>query len=522
MFGANGSPLANQSDIQALWWDVTQPKDASRPVGKTLVGTTDSSGFIKLDLSNVTGLSPGDYGFLLLYQLNGANHQNSPTFSGKVQTSTIASGVDMYYYDSGWTRPSDWLTLPTLTDADNKFVGLHAVFPGGSNFCALSADGAYTVDWGDGVVENFASGVTAQHQYDYSSAALTGTDCSRGYKQAIVTVTPQAGQTFSLLNLNLRHTSTTVLHASGFLDIAIAGSQLSSLTVSAAVQNVRMSLLEQVKLYANGVTNMSYMFYGCYSLQSVPLFNTAAVTNMSYMFQNCFSLQSVPLFNTAAVTNMSYMFQNCFSLQSVPAFNTAAVTNMGNMFYGCSSLQSVPLFNTAAVTSMSYMFPNCFSLQSVPLFNTAAVTNMSYMFYQCYALQSVPLFNTAAVTNMSSMFQNCASLQSVPLFNTAAVTNMSYMFPNCFSLQSVPAFNTAAVTIITSMFSSCNSLRKIDMTGTKVTFSVASCNLDAAALNALYTSLATVTGQTLTVTGNLGTATDNPAIATAKGWTVTG
>ena len=99
---------------------------------------------------------------------------------------------------------------------------------------------------------------------------------------------------------------------------------------------------------------------------------------------------------------------------------------------------------------------------------------------------------------------------------------MSYMFPNCFSLQSVPAFNTAAVTIITSMFSSCNSLRKIDMTGTKVTFSVASCNLDAAALNALYTSLATVTGQTLTVTGNLGTATDNPAIATAKGWTVTG
>ena len=450
LFGANGSPLANQSDIQALWWDVTQPKDASRPVGKTLVGTTDSSGFIKLDLSNVTGLSPGDYGFLLLYQLNGANHQNSPTFSGKVQTSTIASGVDMYYYDSGWTRPSDWLTLPTLTDADNKFVGLHAVFPGGSNFCALSADGAYTVDWGDGVVENFASGVTAQHQYDYSSAALTGTDCSRGYKQAIVTVTPQAGQTFSLLNLNLRHTSTTVLHASGFLDIAIAGSQLSSLTVSAAVQNVRMSLLEQVKLYANGVTNMSYMFYGCYSLQSVPLFNTAAVTNMSYMF------------------------------------------------------------------------PNCFSLQSVPLFNTAAVTNMSYMFYQCYALQSVPLFNTAAVTNMSSMFQNCASLQSVPLFNTAAVTNMSYMFPNCFSLQSVPAFNTAAVTIITSMFSSCNSLRKIDMTGTKVTFSVASCNLDAAALNALYTSLATVTGQTLTVTGNLGTATDNPAIATAKGWTVTG
>ena len=41
-------------------------------------------------------------------------------------------------------------------------------------------------------------------------------------------------------------------------------------------------------------------------------------------------------------------------------------------------------------------------------------------------------------------------------------------------------------------------------------------------LNAMYTALPTVTGQTVTVTGNYGTASDNPAIATAKGWTVTG
>jgi hypothetical protein len=37
----------------------------------------------------------------------------------------------------------------------------------------------------------------------------------------------------------------------------------------------------------------------------------------------------------------------------------------------------------------------------------------------------------------------------------------------------------------------------------------------------LYTSLQTV-ARTITVTGNWGTASDNPAIATAKGWTVTG
>ena len=56
----------------------------------------------------------------------------------------------------------------------------------------------------------------------------------------------------------------------------------------------------------------------------------------------------------------------------------------------------------------------------------------------------------------------------------------------------------------------------------KFTHTIANCKLDATRLNAYYTALPTVTSQTLTVTGNWGTATDNPAIATAKGWTVTG
>jgi hypothetical protein len=46
--------------------------------------------------------------------------------------------------------------------------------------------------------------------------------------------------------------------------------------------------------------------------------------------------------------------------------------------------------------------------------------------------------------------------------------------------------------------------------------------MGATALNALYSSLGTVTAKTITVTGNWGTATDNTAIATGKGWTVTG
>jgi surface protein len=325
--------------------------------------------------------------------------------------------------------------------------------------------------------------------------------------------------------------------------VAVRGTDMSSMFIGCrslqAVPQFNMSCvanatsmfqncrdMQSVPLFNTAaVTNMSSMFAFCTALQVVPLFNTAAVTNIGGMFLNCFSLQSVPLFNTAAVTDMSNMFQNCTALQSVPLFNTAAVTNMSVMFGGAGSLQVVPLFNTAAVTSMVNMFQNCTSLQVVPLLNTAAVTNMAGMFNGCSALQSVPLFNTAAVTSMSSMFAACSALQTVPLFNTAAVTNMAAMFQNCNALQSAPAFVTTAVVSATNfinMFQNCNNLSRMQARDFRFSFSVASCKLSATALNEVYTNLPTVSGQTISVTGNPGTTADNPAIATAKGWAVTG
>ncbi len=478
-----------------------------------------------------------------------------------------------------WVRNPSWLTLPTVGDTDQKFVGLVAVFPE-SSFLALTASGNYTIDWGDGTVENIAAGVQANHLYDYTAAAIDGsnapvtltdagdlitrtahgysdgmevrfynivttTGLTEGqvyyvinstantfqvsatvggsavvltgdgtatllqYKQAIVTVVPQAGQNLTELNLNVKNsTSGLQTYDAGWLDIIVGSPNFTStglvLAANSSTRNVRFSYVEQVTVKNLGnTTDLSYRFYYMYKLRSVVLPNTAAVTNMTYMFQNCSSLQTVPLLNikTTGTIDMSSMFNNCYSLQTVPLFNTAAVTNMGSMFQ------------------------NCYSLQTVPLFNTAAVTNMSYMFYGCYSLQTVPLFNTSAVTSMSNMFNNCYSLQTVPLFNTAAVTNMGSMFSGCFSLQSIPAFNVSAITSSSnfgSMVNSCGNLARIQAKNFRFTFSVASCKLSATALNEIYTNLPTATGQTITVTGNYGTASDDPTIATAKGWTVTG
>ena len=56
------------------------------------------------------------------------------------------------------------------------------------------------------------------------------------------------------------------------------------------------------------------------------------------MFFDCFSLVSVPKFDTSRVTNMCYMFYRCWSLKTVPLFNIRGVTDMDDMFHGCSSL----------------------------------------------------------------------------------------------------------------------------------------------------------------------------------------
>ena len=440
-----------------------------------------------------------------------------------------------------------------------------------------------------------------------TAVALTtdGTGQLLPYRIATVTITPQAANNLTSINLFVKHNQSGLAngYSIGWLDLAFAASTITSLTIGSSATTIRMNNLEQVRLNQLGaitsfislfqnltvlqsveisstittVTNMSSMFQGCTILKTVPLFNTESVTNMSSMFSACRGLQTVPLFNTAlvnnmsgmfggtfngcislktvplfnteSVTNMSSMFNSCTVLQTVPLFNTALVTDMTNMFTSCTNLQTVPLFNTVAVININIMFNCCSNLQTVPLFNTASATNMSSMFNNCTTLKTVPLFNTASVTSMSSMFNSCPTLKTVPLFNTVAVTDMSFMFNSCINLQTVPLFNTASVTNMSSMFNSCSnlqslpalvttavtsstnfsnmfnsssSLARIEAKNFRFTFSVANCKLSATALDEIYTNLPIAVGQTITVTGNYGTATDTPAIATAKGWTVTG
>ena len=244
--------------------------------------------------------------------------------------------------------------------------------------------------------------------------------------------------------------------------------------------NLTLSEMTEIEgmenLVTDDVTNMSAMFYHCYSLTSLDLskFNTENVTNMRYMFCNCSLLNSLDLssFNTSNVTDMLAMFGECGNLTSLDlsSFNTSNVEDMAEMFLDCKSLTSLDLssFNTENVTNMRYMFSGL-KLTSLDLssFNTGKVTKMSYMFYDCKSLTSLDLtsFNTSNVEDMNSMFYYCEKLTSLDLskFNTSKVTNMSRMFHFCKNLTSLDlsSFNTEKVTDMSYMFIGCDNLQTI-------------------------------------------------------------
>ena len=423
-----------------------------------------------------------------------------------------------------WTRPSDWLTLPTVTESDQKFVGLHAVYPEG-NFVALTAAGDYTVDWGDGVVENFSANVVAEHEYNYSTYDTSNTTLSsRGYKQAIITITPQSGQNLTVLNLHQRHSTLSVAYSSGFLDIALSSEFLTDLRIGVATpgsttQNIRFADLEQVNIVRSDLRTLEHLFLNCYSLQSVIGISTSTksastlsvtftdagdlVTSVAHGLRNGDTVILLSLTSTTGITagiryfvisattdtfqlsstyggsaialttdgsgtlvggtSMANMFNNCVSLTTIPLLNTTSVSTMNNMFSGCRNMTSVPLFNTESVIIMSGMFNACSILETVPLFNTASVIYMGSMFFGCSGLKTVPLFNTASVITMSNMFNACSILETVPLFNTASVTIVNDMFNSCYKLKTVPLFNTASVTTMSQMFNNCYSLTTVPL-----------------------------------------------------------
>jgi surface protein len=441
---------------------------------------------------------------------------------------------------SDWVRPSDWLAMPTgITAANQTFVGLHAVIEDNDNYVAFlftTSAGQYQVDWGDGSTPTLHNSNTiAQYQYNFATVS-SSTLTSRGYKQAIITVTPVSGN-FLTCNFQQRFVTSPVqnqAYSTGFLDCILSMPNASTgASIVLGGTTVRHSYCERfdVKTIGNA-TSCANLFREFRVLQSVVLFNTSSATSMASMFDSCFFIKSVPLFDTQNITTMQQMFAGCNSLDFVPLLNTINVTNMAAMFNECVSLKEVPLFDTASLTLANQMFNTCRSIKTIPLFNTSNVTNMANMFQLCTSLKTIPLLNTISVTNMTAMFNSCSNLQSIPLLNTSNVTTMENMLQLCTSLNSIPALSTLSITTTTgsnfgNFGNNSNSLNRIQISFARQV-SITNCQLSRDALVEIFTNLvdrSATTAANINISGNWGAtalSTTDRDIALNKNWTITG
>lgn len=171
------------------------------------------------------------------------------------------------------------------------------------------------------------------------------------------------------------------------------------------------------------LTSTAYWFHSCTTLETIigiNYLNTSNVTDMSNMFAGCGSLQSLDVssFNTEKVTNMAYAFSGLINLESLNLgnLNTSNVTDMRGLFDGCSKLSSLDVgsFNTEKVTNMRNMFAGL-PVTSLDLssFNTSSVTDMGWMFSGCMQLTTILVgrgWVVSTYTSGEAMFLSCEKL----------------------------------------------------------------------------------------------------------------
>jgi surface protein len=511
-----------------------------------------------------------------------------------------------------YSRPSEWVALPTVSASEQKVVLICAVYDNDSNFTSFVFQGNYTVDWGDGSgTSSFSSGVTAEKIYTRATYSALSSSVYRGYKTLLITITPQAGQNLTSMTLCQRHSNASLpsFYGQGILAVRMSAPNLTTAFFASADEAGSLTasnpMLEEIEWIGSApltsfrvsaafklrniisfpstrnCTSMSAIFYRCYSLQLLPpgMFETNSATDFLACFLDCTSLLEVPSFNTNACTsgngmalmftnclallrigdfrsnhikNFSQAFQNCPSLIEIPPIDissstdnsqmfsgagslreikgnfatpSVSATNYNSMFANAAALQELPAINLANATTATSFMNGVRSVRSVPPLNMPLVTNTTSFFNNCTQLEEISGMTTGtALTNITTMFSDCRALKRIPNFNTSKVTNATSAFNACYSLTEVPNLDFSSITNMTTSLANTRSLARFQVTGiTSASFSVAGAILGATQLNEIYTNLGTAAGSpTITVTGNWGTATDNTAIATGKGWTVSG
>lgn len=336
-----------------------------------------------------------------------------------------------------------------------------------SNTITFTAGGSATrnwsIDWGDGIVEQYTSFNNTLYSHTYNTRGvytiqITGDVLAPRFASQPVFIRMNSfGQIPSNANYSSAFRFNTNL-------MAVAGNLPS--TTSTIFQ----------------------IFLGCTQLNdpNISLWNTSNVTDMGSAFQSAASLNqplnnwdvskctsfsnmfnSATSFNgdlkgwqlVAAGTSCASMFQSATNFTGIglDSWNTSGVTNMNNMFQGAVRFnQNLSSWDVSKVVLFNHTFNGANSFnQSLSSWVTSSATSMESMFANNTIFNSsVANFDTSKVTNFGNMFNGASSFnQPIGSWNVSSATNMANMFLNAINFnQSLDNWNVRKVTNFSSMF----------------------------------------------------------------------
>lgn len=525
LFDANGAAIASTSGIEVLWYDADTIPEISLLYGSNAVVSTDGSGWINLDLSVITGLSVGEWGFLVCYKQDGGDYRSSPVFMSQMQVANITSG-DVLGPATTWVRNPAWLALPDTTGLQ-KFAGLHAVYPT-SNFIALSAAGNYTVDWGDGTGgHNTSSGVTAETNLNYTlypassdvgiytALACTFTDSSNkvnltahGFKNGqevsfdtIVSTTGISTHTYYYV----------VNTAANDFQVALtpAGSAIGLVTDGSGTVYIPQYRQAIVTVVPNGGNITQLNLHVKNSTSGLQLYSTgwldievcaAYMTDMRFAVATPGSstqtvqqaqCEQISIVNSS-LRQLDHLFYSTLRLRNIKKLVTdssawaslsCTFTDAGDTVninsHGFRDGDPVIFTSITSTTGISVDFEyyvrdaatNTFKVANTYGGTALALTTngsgtalRGTSFWNTFYLaffDSIPILDTSQCINTGGMFIAAWIIQQIPKLDLSKVRLASGMFNGCSSLKSVPAFDLSACVNFTNLFISCTGLRSV-------------------------------------------------------------
>jgi hypothetical protein len=481
-------------------FDLTLSQSVTRSVylsgSATFTATTDTAG---VTLTTADWYDNGKYigsGLTLPY--------TSSYLLGDVEIKCVASDgtsaasgsfthevVGIIYDD---VRP-DWPDIKSLvSDGDEKIVIQSAVFETGSNFLGFRVQGAYTVDWGDGVTENFADDADCGHFYT-SSDFPASSGSSRGYKVATATVTPQGGQQLTTFEFGPFDPPSPAVAGtvSTALDIRLAGGNFTNVRVEQD-DHIPRPMLERVEFVGDGGTfvNAGFAIASNPALLYFRMPNPNATNlHLDADFASNNSLRACTIGDreyrqdVSSATGLNSTFSNNHSMYHYDgpsgSLSASSADSLQSCFANNYSLRNVGNMEFTSCTSNNATFQNCNNLVKIGnqtvnengransdgKFAFPNSTSTVNMFKSCIQLSSdlfPPNLVFPSVTQADSMFQGCSSLEVFrpnPELIPSAIDMLS-LFQSCQKLTTLGPLNTSANQRATTMFRFCNSLKTIE------------------------------------------------------------